>query len=88
MANLQGGLLLTQVRRDPEQLRVALAAARTVLRGARAIVVVADHEFETPEYAGVVGVLVAFGLSQAGRWPTGGYEHGPATGAVLPVRPG
>jgi len=35
MANLQGGLLLTQVRRDPEQLRVALAAARTVLRGAR-----------------------------------------------------
>ena len=32
MAALQGGLLLTQVRRDPEQLRIALDAARTVLR--------------------------------------------------------
>ena len=32
MAAVQGGLLLTQVRRDPEQLRIALAAARTVLR--------------------------------------------------------
>lgn len=35
MASLQGGLLLTQVRRDPEQLRIALDAAWTVLRGAR-----------------------------------------------------
>lgn len=35
MAALQGGLLLTQVRRDPEQLRIALDAARTVLRAAR-----------------------------------------------------
>jgi TetR/AcrR family transcriptional repressor of nem operon len=31
MAALQGGLLLTQVRRDPEQLRRSLAGARTVL---------------------------------------------------------
>lgn len=36
MAALQGGLLLTQVRRDPEQLRIALDAARIVLRSARA----------------------------------------------------
>jgi TetR/AcrR family transcriptional repressor of nem operon len=35
MAALQGGLLLTQVRRDPQQLRIALDAARTLLRGAR-----------------------------------------------------
>jgi len=35
MASVQGGLLLTQVRRDPEQLRIALDAAWTVLRGAR-----------------------------------------------------
>lgn len=34
MAALQGGLLLTQVRRDPKQLRIALDAARTVLRAA------------------------------------------------------
>jgi TetR/AcrR family transcriptional regulator, transcriptional repressor for nem operon len=34
MASLQGGLLLTQVRRDPRQLRVALDAARVVLRAA------------------------------------------------------
>ena len=34
MAALQGGLLLTQVRRDPHQLRIALDAARTVLRSA------------------------------------------------------
>src|SRR3954470_15248945 len=34
MASLQGGLLLTQVRRDPQQLRIALDAAREVLRGA------------------------------------------------------
>ncbi|HWE14018.1 MAG TPA: TetR/AcrR family transcriptional regulator [Solirubrobacteraceae bacterium] len=34
MALLQGGLLLTQVRRDPQQLRIALDAARTVLRSA------------------------------------------------------
>jgi hypothetical protein len=32
MASLQGGLLLTQVRRDPRQLRIALDAARTNLR--------------------------------------------------------
>lgn len=32
MASLQGGLLLTQVRRDPNQLRTALDAARTVLQ--------------------------------------------------------
>ncbi|MDQ6729423.1 MAG: TetR/AcrR family transcriptional regulator [Actinomycetota bacterium] len=36
MASLQGGLLLTQVRRDPAQLRVALDAARLVLRAHRA----------------------------------------------------
>ncbi len=35
MAALQGGLLLTQVRRDPEQLRIALDAARTLLHTAR-----------------------------------------------------
>jgi TetR/AcrR family transcriptional regulator, transcriptional repressor for nem operon len=29
MSSLQGGLLLTQVRRDPQQLRIALDAART-----------------------------------------------------------
>jgi TetR/AcrR family transcriptional regulator, transcriptional repressor for nem operon len=34
MALLQGGLLLTQVRRDPVQLRTALAAARVLLRAA------------------------------------------------------
>lgn len=32
MASLQGGLLLTQVRRDPRQLRIALDAARMNLR--------------------------------------------------------
>jgi TetR/AcrR family transcriptional regulator, transcriptional repressor for nem operon len=32
MALIQGGLLLTQVRRDPQQLRVALDAALTLLR--------------------------------------------------------
>jgi hypothetical protein len=32
MAVLQGGLLLSQVRRDPEQLRVALDAALAHLR--------------------------------------------------------
>ncbi len=36
MASLQGGLLLTQVRRDPRQLRVALNAARANLRLAAA----------------------------------------------------
>ena len=36
MALLQGGLLLTQVRRDPKQLRTALAAARVLLRDAAA----------------------------------------------------
>ena len=35
MAALQGGLLLTQVRRDPEQLRIALDAARTLLHTVR-----------------------------------------------------
>jgi TetR/AcrR family transcriptional repressor of nem operon len=37
MASIQGGLLLTQVRRDPLQLRIALNAARTNLRAARAV---------------------------------------------------
>jgi len=36
MASLQGGLLLTQVRRDPGQLRIALDAARAHLRLAAA----------------------------------------------------
>jgi len=36
MASIQGGLLLTQVRRDPQQLRVALDAARANLRLAAA----------------------------------------------------
>jgi TetR/AcrR family transcriptional repressor of nem operon len=36
MASIQGGLLLTQVRRDPHQLRTALNAARTNLRHAAA----------------------------------------------------
>jgi len=36
MASLQGGLLLTQVRRDPSQPRIALDAARTNLRLAAA----------------------------------------------------
>jgi len=36
MASLQGGLLLTQVRRDPRQLRIALDAARANLRLAAA----------------------------------------------------
>ena len=36
MAALQGGLLLTQVRRDPEQLRIALDGARTLLHAGRA----------------------------------------------------
>ena len=34
MALLQGGLLLAQVRREPEQLRIALNAARSLLRTA------------------------------------------------------
>jgi TetR/AcrR family transcriptional regulator, transcriptional repressor for nem operon len=34
MAAIQGGLLLTQVRRDPQQLRRALDGARTVLAAA------------------------------------------------------
>lgn len=37
MASLQGGLLLTQVRRDPHQLRIALNAARNNLRAARTV---------------------------------------------------
>ena len=36
MASIQGGLLLTQVRRDPHQLRIALNAARNNLRVAAA----------------------------------------------------
>jgi TetR/AcrR family transcriptional regulator, transcriptional repressor for nem operon len=36
MAALQGGLLLTQVRRDPEQLRIALDGSRTLLQASRA----------------------------------------------------
>lgn len=36
MASIQGGLLLTQVRRDPRQLRIALNAARANLRLAAA----------------------------------------------------
>src|ERR1700757_2830216 len=36
MASIQGGLLLTQVRRDPHQLRMALNAARNNLRVAAA----------------------------------------------------
>ena len=36
MASMQGGLLLTQVRRDPRQLRIALNAARNNLRLAAA----------------------------------------------------
>jgi AcrR family transcriptional regulator len=36
MASIQGGLLLTQVRRDPHQLRIALNAARANLRVAAA----------------------------------------------------
>ena len=32
MASVQGGLLLTQIRRDPQQLRIALNAARNNLR--------------------------------------------------------
>ncbi|MGI8428115.1 MAG: TetR/AcrR family transcriptional regulator [Solirubrobacteraceae bacterium] len=35
MASVQGGLLLTQVRRDPEQLRTALNASRTLLHSYR-----------------------------------------------------
>jgi AcrR family transcriptional regulator len=34
MASLQGGLLLTQVRRDPEQVRIALDGALTQVRAA------------------------------------------------------
>src|SRR6266436_1260379 len=36
MASIQGGLLLSQVRRDPHQLRIALNAARNNLRVAAA----------------------------------------------------
>jgi TetR/AcrR family transcriptional repressor of nem operon len=32
MASIQGGLLLTQIRRDPQQLRIALNGARNNLR--------------------------------------------------------
>jgi TetR/AcrR family transcriptional repressor of nem operon len=34
MAVLQGGLLLAQVRRDPDQLQIALSSARLLLRAA------------------------------------------------------
>jgi AcrR family transcriptional regulator len=37
LAALQGGLLLTQVRRDPEQIRAAADGALTLLRGAMKI---------------------------------------------------
>jgi TetR/AcrR family transcriptional repressor of nem operon len=37
MAAIQGGLLLTQVRRDPQQLRRALDGARAVLTSAAAM---------------------------------------------------
>src|SRR6266851_161924 len=37
MASIQGGLLLTQVRRDPRQLRIALNAARANLRLAASV---------------------------------------------------
>jgi TetR/AcrR family transcriptional regulator, transcriptional repressor for nem operon len=36
MASIQGGLILTQVRRDPQQLRIALDSARANLRLAAA----------------------------------------------------
>jgi len=36
MASIQGGFLLTQIRRDPNQLRIALNAARSNLRFASA----------------------------------------------------
>jgi hypothetical protein len=36
MASIQGGLLLSQVRRDPQQLRIALNAARNNLRAVAA----------------------------------------------------
>jgi TetR/AcrR family transcriptional regulator, transcriptional repressor for nem operon len=36
MASLEGGLVLTQIRRDPNQLRIALDGARTFLRSAAA----------------------------------------------------
>jgi len=36
MASIQGGLLLTQIRRDPRQFRIALDAARNNLRLAAA----------------------------------------------------
>jgi TetR/AcrR family transcriptional regulator, transcriptional repressor for nem operon len=32
LASTQGGLVLTQTRRDPQQLRIALDAAYTLLR--------------------------------------------------------
>jgi len=36
MASVQGGLILTQVRRDPRQLRIALDGAMTTLLAATA----------------------------------------------------
>jgi hypothetical protein len=39
MAAIQGGLLLTQGRRDPQQLRNALGGARSVLATAAALLV-------------------------------------------------
>jgi TetR/AcrR family transcriptional regulator, transcriptional repressor for nem operon len=36
MASLEGGLVLAQIRRDPNQLRIALDGARTFLRAAAA----------------------------------------------------
>jgi hypothetical protein len=46
MASIHGGLLVTQVRRDPRQLRIALNAARANLRLAAA-----DHGRERSRYA-------------------------------------
>jgi TetR/AcrR family transcriptional regulator, transcriptional repressor for nem operon len=46
MASIQVGLLVTQVRRDPRQLRIALNAARANLRLAAA-----DHGPERSRYA-------------------------------------
>jgi hypothetical protein len=31
--------------------------------------------FTLLEYAGALGLLAAFGLSQAGRWPTASYRY-------------
>lgn len=33
------------------------------------------HVFAILEWAGAAGVLLAYALSQAGRWPTAGYRY-------------